>query len=98
MAVWVHTETSEKGWLPHLLGEGLQLIFGVDILPDALHGIAVPTTPYSSEPGNLVTLGKAECSVRDGEAELGRVHPVLLKATLGVVRWPTSGCGASGYG
>jgi hypothetical protein len=33
MAVWVHTEICGEGWLPHLLGEGLQLILGVDILP-----------------------------------------------------------------
>lgn len=31
-----------EAWLPHLLGEGLQLVLGVDILPDALHVIPVP--------------------------------------------------------
>lgn len=29
-------------WPPHLLGEGLQLVLGVDVLPDALHVIPVP--------------------------------------------------------
>lgn len=29
-------------WLPHLLREGLQLVLGVDVLPDALHVIPVP--------------------------------------------------------
>lgn len=30
------------GQLPHLLGESLQLILGVDVLPDALHVVPVP--------------------------------------------------------
>lgn len=34
--------SGKEGWALHLLGEGLQLVLRVDVLPDALHVVPVP--------------------------------------------------------
>lgn len=65
------TENRRAGPPPHLLREGLQLILGVDVLPDALH--VVPVSHHTvlhgvadgqQPPVLLGRRGKASCSTR----------------------------------
>lgn len=61
-----------EAWLPHLLREGLQLVLGVDVLPDALHVIPVPHhavlhgVAQGQQPPVLLRRGGGKASVAPG--------------------------------